>query len=91
MREGESLSGVWVTVDSLRVNQLYTELKRLPQVAGVSIKVAMIESFRNTIAENLLRIRLFNVDLPRSSRSEWFTTQPAFRSLSVPANWRPCE
>lgn len=61
MREGESLSGAWVTVDSLRVNQLYTELKRLPQVAGVSIKVAMIESFRNTIAENLLRIRLFNV------------------------------
>lgn len=61
LREGDSLSGAWVTVDSQKVNQLYTQLKSLPQVAGVSIKVAMIESFRNTIAENLLRIRLFNV------------------------------
>ncbi len=61
MREGDSLSGAFVTVDSAKVNQLYTDLKSLPQVAGVSIKTAMIESFRNTIAENLLRIRMFNV------------------------------
>lgn len=61
MNEGGTLTGAFVTVDSNQVKHLYTELKRLPQVAGVSIKVAMIESFRNTIAENLLRIRLFNV------------------------------
>ena len=61
MREGDSLSAAFVTVDSQRVNQLYTDLKRLPQVAGVSIKVAMIQSFRETVAENLLRIRAFNV------------------------------
>ncbi|RLS54933.1 MAG: ABC transporter permease [Planctomycetota bacterium] len=61
LREGSTLSGAFVTVDSQRVNQLYTQLKNLPQVAGVSIKVAMIQSFRETIAENLLRIRLFNV------------------------------
>ena len=61
MNEGDTLSGAFVTVDSLQVNQLYTQLKRLPQVAGVSIKVAMIQSFRETVAENLLRIRAFNV------------------------------
>ena len=61
MREGDSLSAACVTVDSQRVNQMYTQLKNLPQVAGVSIKVAMIQSFRETVAENLLRIRMFNV------------------------------
>ncbi len=61
MQEGDSLSGAFVTVDSLRANQLYTQLKNLPQVAGVSLKVAMIQSFRETVAENLLRIRAFNV------------------------------
>ena len=61
LREGDSLSAACVTVDSQRVNQMYTQLKNLPQVAGVSIKVAMIQSFRETVAENLLRIRMFNV------------------------------
>lgn len=61
MNEGDTLSGAFVTVDSHQVNQLYTELKRLPQVAGVSIKAAMMQSFRETVAENLLRIRAFNV------------------------------
>lgn len=61
MQEGDSLSGAFVTVDSSRANQLYTQLKNLPQVAGVSLKVAMIQSFRETVAENLLRIRMFNV------------------------------
>lgn len=61
MREGPLISGAYLRVDPLQRTQLYAELKRTPKVAGVAVKETALESFRNTFAENLLRMRLINV------------------------------
>jgi putative ABC transport system permease protein len=61
MREGERVSGAFLAVDRRARDELYAELKSTPAVGAVTIKSAAIESFRRTIAENLLRMRAFNI------------------------------
>jgi len=61
LRDGDSLTGALVSVDPLHRDALYTELKATPRVAAVTITQASLESFRETVAENLLRFRLFNI------------------------------
>ena len=41
--------------------ELYRELKQTPKIAGVGIKRAAIDSYRKTMAENLLRMKGINV------------------------------
>jgi putative ABC transport system permease protein len=59
MREGDVLSGVFVAADAASLDQLYHELRDAPRVASVLIKGSAIRSFRDTVAENLLRMRSF--------------------------------
>jgi putative ABC transport system permease protein len=61
LREGDTVAGAFLMVDPRRLNELYTALKNTPKVAGVTVREASVRSFRDTIAENLGRIRLFNV------------------------------
>ena len=61
MQEGDTLSGVYIIADESRHSELYTELKSSPQVAAVTIRTGMIDTFRETIAENMLRMRVWNV------------------------------
>ncbi|REJ93021.1 MAG: ABC transporter permease [Planctomycetota bacterium] len=61
MQEGNNLSGAYLQVDPEHVSALYQELKNTPLVASVTIKEAAIESFEETIAENLLRMQFYNV------------------------------
>jgi len=61
MREGRTVSGAHLRVDGKYHDALYAELKNTPRVAGVSIKGAALQSFRETVAENLLRMKFFNV------------------------------
>ena len=61
LREGHNLSGAHLSVDPQRRDVLYRTLKETPRVAGVTSKTASLESFRKTFAENLLRMRLFNI------------------------------
>jgi putative ABC transport system permease protein len=53
MREGPSISGAYLSVDSEKLPVLYAQLKRTPAVAGVAVREAMLESFYRTIAESL--------------------------------------
>jgi putative ABC transport system permease protein len=59
--EGRAYSGAYLTVDPAELKNLYRRLKQTPRVAGVAIQVAAIKSFNDTVAENLLRMRMFNV------------------------------
>ncbi|MBI1914213.1 MAG: FtsX-like permease family protein [Planctomycetes bacterium] len=59
--EGRSYSGAFLSVDSDRTKQLYLTLKQTPKVAGVTVQEAAERSFQDTIAENLMVMRLFNV------------------------------
>jgi len=53
MREGPSISGAYLSVDSENLPALYSQLKRTPAVAGVAVREAMLQSFYRTIAESL--------------------------------------
>jgi putative ABC transport system permease protein len=61
LREGPTISGAFLAADPGRLDALYAELKATPKVAGVTVKRAALASFRETVAENLLRMRAFNV------------------------------
>ncbi|HKB04646.1 MAG TPA: FtsX-like permease family protein [Gemmataceae bacterium] len=61
LREGDTVSGAYVDAEPGHTDRLYKDLKAAPRVAGVTVKDAAIRSFEATIAENLLRIRMFNV------------------------------
>lgn len=61
MQEEDAVSGAFVDAEPDQTDALYKELKSTPRVAGVTVKDAAIKSFEATIAENLLRMRLFNV------------------------------
>jgi len=55
------LTGAFLTVQNDRAEELYRTLKNTPRISGVTIKEASVQSFRETIAENLGNIRFFNM------------------------------
>jgi putative ABC transport system permease protein len=59
--EGQTISGAFVTADPAQIDTLYTQIKATPGVAGVAVKKAAIENFQKTVAENILRMQMFNV------------------------------
>lgn len=61
LEEGPVLSGAHATIEPGRQDEVYRQLKNTPQVAGVTLKNAALESFRRTMSENLLRMRAFNI------------------------------
>ncbi len=61
LRESAVASGAFLRVDSNQQQDIYRELKLRPGIGSVSIKNATIESFLETIAENMLTMRAFNI------------------------------
>lgn len=61
MEEEGSVSGAFLRVDAAERDALYARLKRIPAVASVTIRQAAIDSFNQTVAENLMTIRLYNM------------------------------
>jgi putative ABC transport system permease protein len=61
MQEGPVASGAYLAVDRLALASLYRELKETPRIAGVGVKEAGLQSFTDTIAENMLRMQFFQV------------------------------
>lgn len=62
MHEGGTISGAHLTIDPQHSTTLYTQLKRLPAVGGITFRQAAISSFEATVAENLrifVRILIF--------------------------------
>jgi putative ABC transport system permease protein len=61
MREGSVITGAYLRLEEGREEHVFDELKNTPRVAAVSLKKATIESFMDTFAESLLRMRLINI------------------------------
>ena len=61
LREDESLSGAFLSVDRFREDALYRRLKETPGVAGIALTRAALRSFRETLRGNMMRIILFNI------------------------------
>ncbi len=53
MREGGSVSGAFLAVESTVAPRLYTELKRMPAVGGVAIRAVALQSFEATLAKSM--------------------------------------
>jgi putative ABC transport system permease protein len=52
LQEGGTVSGAVLAVDRRRVSELYDVLKRMPAVAGVSIREPTVQSFDETLARS---------------------------------------
>ena len=61
MREGPRVSGAMMTTDPLFRPAIYRHLKETPQVASVTIRQASVDSFRNTVAKNMMHMRMINL------------------------------
>jgi putative ABC transport system permease protein len=61
MREAGSISGAFLRIDASEEATLYAHLKRTPAIAGVLLKRAAVQSFRETIAQNMGTMIVFNV------------------------------
>ncbi|OKH22004.1 ABC transporter permease [Hydrococcus rivularis NIES-593] len=53
MREGQTISGAYLSVDPYLASQLYSRLKRIPAIASFSTREATIRSFKEISARNL--------------------------------------
>lgn len=51
MREGATISGAYLAVDSAAIDQLYALLKRTPAIASVTLRQTTIDRFQATIAD----------------------------------------
>lgn len=61
MLDGSTINGAHLAIDPAYQNALYRELKNTPEVAAVMIKRHAIESFENTVAENLGTMKSINL------------------------------
>ena len=52
-RQGETLSGAVMKVDSMELDRLYERLKDMPAVAGVGLRRAQLENFQTYMGENM--------------------------------------
>ncbi|MEL7500239.1 MAG: FtsX-like permease family protein [Planctomycetota bacterium] len=61
LKESAVASGAFLKVDPNKLDDVYRELEMRPGVANVSTKEASIKSFKDTVAENMLTMRAFNI------------------------------
>lgn len=61
MDDGAAVSAAYLMIDSRDEAALYQALKETPAVAGVAVEAAALQSFRDTLAENMLLMTTFNV------------------------------
>lgn len=59
LKESAVASGAFLKVDPNRIQQVFEQLESRPGVASVAIKNAVIRSFEETVAENILIMRTF--------------------------------
>ncbi len=61
LKESQVASGAFLRVDPNYIEDVFQNLESRPGVGSVSIKNATIQSFKETIAENMLTMRSFNI------------------------------
>ncbi|MCZ6506489.1 MAG: ABC transporter permease, partial [Acidobacteria bacterium] len=61
VRQGETLSGAVMKVDSLQLERLYKRLKKMPFVAGVGLRRAQLENFQTYMGDNMGMVTAANL------------------------------
>ncbi len=60
LREGDSATGAFLSVDSRALPELYARLKKIPAVAGSAERAQVLRSFYETLAAQMLTFAFFN-------------------------------
>jgi putative ABC transport system permease protein len=60
LREGDSATGAFLSVDARAFPELYARLKRTPAVAGSAERAQVLRSFYETLAAQMLTFAFFN-------------------------------
>ena len=60
MHEGNAVTGAFLSIDREEKQQLYADLEKMPAVAGTANRRDTLESFYDTMAEQLLTFAFFN-------------------------------
>ncbi len=90
MLEGPVVTGVHMLVDPLRRDALYHELKEMPAVATVMVKEHSIESFNDTVAQNLGTMKRINLFFAVVIASGVVYNRRGSRWPSVAVSWPRC-
>jgi putative ABC transport system permease protein len=61
MREGRYVNGAMLATDALYRPEIYREIKETPRIASVTVKESSLQSFRDTIAQNMMAMRSINL------------------------------
>jgi putative ABC transport system permease protein len=61
LREGDTISGAALLVDSTAEPELYRRLKLTPAVAGAAFRRAVLQSFRDTMTQNMNFMIFMNI------------------------------
>jgi putative ABC transport system permease protein len=60
MREGHAISGAYLSTDSRYEQEVYSELKQIPRIAGTSVREIALNNFYETMAKQVLTFAFFN-------------------------------
>jgi putative ABC transport system permease protein len=61
LREGPRVNGAMLATDPLHRSEIYRDIKETPRIASVTVKEASVQSFRSTIAQNMMAMRSINL------------------------------
>jgi putative ABC transport system permease protein len=61
LREDNLVSGVWLRIDPLQADRLYTRLKHMPAVSGVAIRSAMVNSVKDIIDRSFTTVSIIEI------------------------------
>ncbi|MCO6047205.1 FtsX-like permease family protein [Aeoliella sp. ICT_H6.2] len=61
LREAPRASGAYLRIDQNQQAEVYQELKEIPALAGVSVREYALQSFQDTIAQNMGTIKAINL------------------------------
>lgn len=61
LREGHTVSGAFLFVETHRLPEIYRKLKETPRVASVTSKLVALQSLQATLAQTLLQMRAVNL------------------------------
>jgi putative ABC transport system permease protein len=63
MKEGNAISGAYLSTDPLRMSGIYEALNGMPRVAGAEVRELAIKNFRETMSEQVLIFAFVNTIL----------------------------
>jgi putative ABC transport system permease protein len=60
MREGDAISGAYISIDTVMQQQIYRDIKGMPRVAGAAVREQMLRNFYEIMARQMLTFAFFN-------------------------------